>query len=101
MDTFTRGATVSISVQFRDADGNVTNPGSASAVLRYRNTSRVWSTETVTLTQSGNNWIGTWDSSVAAEGVVYGHATTPSASPPVSADDFSFTLHANRANIAS
>lgn len=100
MSTFTRGATVAISVTFRDAAGAVTHPTAASAYLSFMSVAMVLTSATVTLTKVGDNWTATWDSRVAAAGVVHGHIR--SATPlPLSASDFNFVLEANPSNPSS
>ena len=97
MQSFTRGATVTISVVFRDAEGDVTSPSAATAVLSYRNGSQRRARMEVALSLDGDAWTGTWDSRVARQGKVYCHVRT--AEPvPLSADDFVFMLVANEAN---
>lgn len=97
MQSFTRGATVSISVVFRDAAGAVTHPTGASAFLSFRSATLVRTVVEVELSQSGDNWLATWDSRVAAAGVVAGHVRTDTPLP-LSASDFQFALAANAGN---
>lgn len=97
MQSFTRGATVSFSVEFLDATGAVTSPASAILSLSYPTVAGGRTAVDVTLTQVGNDWTATWDSRVAGEGVVFGHVRTPSPIP-VSASNLEFALVTNRAN---
>lgn len=90
-----RGNTVEFSATFYDASGAVFTPATAVTYVTY-DVAGVATTDTVTLTASGDVWTGTWDSSVADAGTVYWH--TQSSGSPSGADDGSFTLSANAAN---
>jgi len=99
-DVFPRGATVRISVQFLDADGAPVAVGSATAYLSYRDIDGVRASEVIALSQSGDNWVGSWDSRVACAGTISGHVRSPP-SLPISAANFSFSLQSNQANPSS
>lgn len=97
MQSFTRGATVTVSVVFRDAEGEVTNPAAATLALDYINNSKQRTHTEIPLSPSGGTWTATWDSRGARHGKVYGHVRS-SAPLPLGADDFVFQLVANPAN---
>jgi hypothetical protein len=67
MTDVTRGSTVVFITTFKDNTGTIVNPVSANLYLKYR-ASNVLTTTTVALTQSGNTWTASWDSSVADGG---------------------------------
>jgi hypothetical protein len=96
MKSFIRDSTVLIAVKFYDTDGNVTSPAAATVTLGYTANGRK-THETYDLVVNYNVWSYSWDSRVADEGAVYGHAQTTGAAP-VSSVDFEFRLTANRAN---
>jgi hypothetical protein len=101
MQIFTRGATVTVSVIFRDAAGDPVTPGGATLVLSYRNRAGVKVESEVAMAEGdGDAWVADWDSEPARAGKVYCHVKTASPSP-ISADDFVFTLVANQANEAA
>lgn len=91
---FVRDYAVPISVTFYDDAGNVVTPSTATLTLSFlQNNVRTFLD--YSLTQSGNNWTYTWDSSIANPCEVYGHVTT---SAPIYAVDFQFRLTANKAS---
>lgn len=93
-----RGATVHFSVTFRDADGNLTTPDSATVKLKFRLAAGGIGTDSKTLEpDGGNNWKATWDSSVARPGLVSWSLRSLQGSDKI-ADDGAFTLLANSAN---
>ncbi len=98
MKTFIRDATVQIGIKFYDADGNVTNPASATVTMSYNHRGRR-THETYDLMQVDDLWSYEWDSRVADEGAIFGHVQT-GGDVPMSAGDFEFRLTANRANCA-
>lgn len=100
MQSFPRGATVQVSVQFLDVDGNVTSPASATAYLYYRAIAGARATASISLSSSGSNWVGSWDSRVAQSGIISGHVRTADPTP-ISALNFSFALESNPANPSS
>lgn len=94
---FVRGASVNISVQFKDIAGAVITTGISSANLRlsYR-INKVSQTEEITLTDAGSgNWTAEWASDAVDQGPVYWWAQ--SEPPPKSALQGSFTIVANAA----
>jgi hypothetical protein len=98
MKTFTRDSTIHLKYTFKDNDGNVANPASASVSISYLPIgSGDQTTLTYPLVNSGNDWIYEWDSSVAEPCVVSTHAQTTQGQP-VSSIDVDFRLKANRAN---
>jgi hypothetical protein len=99
MKTFIRDSTVSISVNFYDSTGVIVNPASATVTLSYMKAGRNSQPDHASypLVQQGNDWNYSWDSRVADEGPVYGHAQTDG-NTPVSSVDFEFRLIANEAN---
>jgi hypothetical protein len=108
MKTFTRDSSVRLKFNFRNADNAIVNPVSAQVSLSYKphggdGGSSGYSLEsgftvvTYPLAQSGDDWIYTWDSSVAAACIVAVHAETTDG-PPTSAIDTEFRLKANRSN---
>lgn len=99
MKTFIRDSTVTISVNFYDKTGAIINPVSATVTLSYTTAARhgQQTHASYVLLQQGNDWKYDWDSRVAGEGPVYGHAQTDG-NAPVSSVDFEFRLIANRAN---
>ena len=98
MKTFVRDSTVRLKFTFHDAEGAVVEPDTASVTLSYMPQSSTESTfVTYDLTQSGDDWIYEWDSSVASAGVIHVHAQTEDGQP-VSSIDGEFRLKANRAN---
>jgi hypothetical protein len=98
--SFVRGATVSVTINFFDSGGGVINPVSATLDLDYPMSDGTRGQTSAALTNSGNDWTYDWDSTVAAGGKVYGHAATDG-SAPISAVDFQFNLTANLANPGS
>ena len=94
--SFVRDSTVRIAVRFFDVEGEVLNPDTATAVVRYQKRGCEQS-ETVSLALQDDKWIADWDSQVADPGAVYVHAKTGGAAP-ISSVDFEFRLTANRAN---
>jgi hypothetical protein len=99
MKTFIRDSTVSISVNFYDKNGVIVNPASATVTLSYTKAGCHGPPEHASypLIQQGNDWNYSWDSRVADEGPVTGHAQTDG-NAPVSSVDFEFRLIANKAN---
>lgn len=97
MQSFTRGATVTISVVFRDADGEVTNPSSATLVLIYRDNALQRARAEIPLVPAAGTWTATWDSRGARQGKVFGHVRSDEPLP-LGANDFVFLLVANQAN---
>ena len=90
----TRDSSVPVAVTFYDVTGTVTNPSSATLTLSYLQNSCRTHTD-YALTQSGDVWSYTWDSTVANSGPVYGHIAS---SAPIQSTDFEFRLISNRAN---
>lgn len=96
MDIFVRGNVLSFSTTFYDANDAVVIPASVSLYLDY-GVAQGRSSTTVAMTNVGNAWIATWDSSDAYPSTVNWsvRATTPHA-----ADQGEFALPANPANLA-
>lgn len=98
MSVFVRKNLLVFTTVFTAADGTTTQPTSAHAVLRFKNTSGTTSQVTVNLTynSTAGNWSGTWDSSAAQQGnvdwTVYGSGSL------VAAAQGSFQIAANSAN---
>lgn len=98
---FDRGATVRITVRFLDADDEATTPDGANAYVNYEKAANgARHTDTVALSQVGDDWVGEWDSRVARACEVKVHART-TGDTPISAKDASFRLQANYANPSS
>lgn len=67
----TQGNSAQFTVEFLDSTGNLTVPVGGQIVLSYTNVATLASTtQTVTLAQSGDFFTGTWNSAVAALGLV-------------------------------
>lgn len=64
----TQGNTAEFAVEFLDSDGALTVPDSGTLVITYTSLTGSSTTETITLTQDGSFWTGSWDSAVAALG---------------------------------
>lgn len=93
---FIRDQALAISVTFYDSTGSVVTPSSATLTLSYRLVNDACRTHTdYTMTQSGDAWSYTWDSSIAQRGTIFGHIATSS---PIYSIDFAFGLIANLAN---
>jgi hypothetical protein len=100
MKTFTRDSTIHLKFNFRDHDGVIVNPTSATlslSFLPHGGTSGDVMTASYPLVQNGDDWIYDWDSSVALPCVIAVHAQTDGG-PPTSSIDTEFRLKANRAN---
>jgi hypothetical protein len=99
MKTFTRDSTIKLKFNFRDADGNISNPNTGAAVsLSYMPHGGDSVTDvTYPLVQTGDDWVYEWDSSVASPCVIAVHAQT-NGGPPTSSIDTEFRLKANRSN---
>jgi hypothetical protein len=100
---FTRGATVHISLTFRDHLGAPIQPSGANVTLSFvplNSDPPIRNFLSYALAANSEpgaiDWIYDWDSAVAEPGSIFGHAVT--ADVPVSAVDFEFRLVANRAN---
>lgn len=66
----TQGNSAFFTAEFFDSSGNTTVPAGATLNLSYTNTSNVAVTESITLTQTGSFFTGTWSSTSAAYGLV-------------------------------
>lgn len=65
----TQGNTAQFVVEFLDSDGELVVPDSGTLVVTYTLLSDGSSTsDSISLTQDGSFWTGSWDSSVAALG---------------------------------
>ena len=74
-------------------------PSAGVMVLRFKNTSFVWTVVTIALTASGSpnyTWTGTWDSSACEEGTV--SWTMYFSGPVQAAQEGCFFVNANRSN---
>lgn len=91
-----RGNIVQFTATPIDVNGNVVTPASMTVDIQYL-VNGVYTTATVTMTDTANVWAGTWDSSVANAGLVFWsmRSVTPS-----SQADGQIMLTANIANIA-
>lgn len=96
MDVFVRGNVISFSTTFYDADGAVVIPASVSLLIVF-GISKGTNSETIAMTNVGDAWTATWDSSDAYPSTVNWsvRATTPHA-----ADQGAFSIPANPANLA-
>lgn len=97
MASYVRGNRVFITADaFLDQDDVEVVPATADVTLRYIDASYAWVRTTFEMElQSDNTYFLEWDSSVALPCVVTGSIRT---TDPVCAQDFTFTLTANRAN---
>jgi hypothetical protein len=94
---FARGATITVTVVFKDAGGNPVDPAGANVVLAY-DTAAGRTKQTIAMSSGSNHqWTATWDSSLTVGGTVDGEAIT-TGSPPTSAENFFFTINTNSAN---
>ena len=98
MKTFVRDSTVRLKFNFFDHLGDPLNPTTARVTISYMPTDGSDPTfVSYSLTQDGNDWTYSWDSRVAAPGVIQAHAETTDP-VPVASVDAEFRLKANRAN---
>lgn len=93
-----RGSTVVFPAGFTDNLGAVTNPPSANMYVTYKR-SGVAVTVIIAMTQSGNSWTASWDSSPADAGQV--DWCVKSAGSNKAAIQGAFLLVANAANPAT
>jgi hypothetical protein len=103
MKSFVRDSTVRSIITFKDDGRCVVIPASATLTFSYvpigGGCERTFTTFALVASGSplGSTWLYDWDSSVAAPGVVSGHAETVGL-PQRSTVDFDFRLTANYAN---
>lgn len=97
MSVIVRGSRVYFSFTFYDEDGEEADCTSATLQLTYP-AACGFETETLTLTESGSNWLVEWDSSKSKGGWVHYHAHALAGSSAEFAKDGRFRLKANRAN---
>lgn len=96
--SFVRKNALIFTALFVPADGTVTQPTEANAVLKFKNTSGALTQVVIALTYNptNNNWVGVWDSSSARQGnvdwMIYGDGSL------VAAAQGSFQIDANSAN---
>lgn len=64
-----QGNTANFVVEYFDSSGNLSIPSGGTVTIVYRNTQNVTTTDTVTLTQTGSFFTGSWSSSSAALGL--------------------------------
>ncbi len=94
-----RGNTFNLAFTFLDENGDVAFADTAQVELTYPG--RHWfETETLDLTQDGDQWKTTWDSTKSRGGWVRFHADarTSGDDPTVYAEDGRFKITANMAN---
>lgn len=65
----TQGNSAFFTAEFFDSNGNTTVPSGATLSITYANLSNVIVTESVTLTQVGSFFTGTWSSTSATYGL--------------------------------
>lgn len=65
----TQGRSAFFTAEFLDANGNISVPSGATLSITYNNLSNASVTESVTLTQSGSFFTGTWSSTSATYGL--------------------------------
>lgn len=65
----TQGNSAFITAEFFDSNGNTTTPTGATFNITYNNLSNVSVSESVTLTQTGSFFTGTWSSTSATYGL--------------------------------
>ena len=97
-DIVTRGNTVNFSFSFLDSTGAAASVASATLQIEYPGRDRREKATAITLTESGSNWIGTWDSSVSRKGWVKYHAHAIDDTGAVLTEDGRLELSANMAN---
>ncbi len=90
-----RGNAVTFSSTFLDANNNVIVP-SAPVVSVYYKSNNQYVTTSLNMTQTGNTWVATWNSSNADVGVVEWHIYAGNSTP--AAQDGDFRILANKAN---
>lgn len=97
-EVIARGNTVAFSFVFYDSTGAIASPDSAKLYITFVGYDGYQNAAEITLTQSGDNWTGSWNSSAAKGGWVdfHGHAV---AGDTVFTQDGRFKLSANRANL--
>lgn len=94
-DIAVRGSTVTFTATFKDDTGAIVNPASANLYVSYR-VNKVPTTATIALTQTGNTWKASWESSVADGGRADWHIR--SAGTNKAAMEGSLNLKINLAN---
>jgi hypothetical protein len=75
-----QGNTANFVIEFLDANKNYTVPANPSLQVAYTNTSFSSQTDTVTLTNIGGFFNGSWSSTSAVLGIATWTATTPTTS---------------------
>ena len=95
----TRNNTINLAFTFLDANGDVAFADMAQVQLTYPGRYQ-FETETLDLTQDGDQWKTTWDSTKSRAGWVQFHADarTTGDDPTVFAEDGRFKLTANMSN---
>lgn len=64
-----QGNSAFFTAEFYDASGNTTIPSGATLAITYINTSNASTTDSVTLSQTGSFFTGTWSSALASLGL--------------------------------
>lgn len=97
-EVIARGNTVSFSFVFYDSTGAIASPASAVLYITFVGYDGYENAPVITLTQSGNNWIGSWNSAAAKGGWVFFHAHATAGDDTEYVQDGRFKLSANKAN---
>ena len=99
-EVLTRSNTVNLSFTFKDENGDTATVASATVQLVYPGRDEL-QTEAITLSQSGNNWTGTWDSSKSRGGwIEFTAKGTTSGNPATTyTEDGRFKTTGNKSNI--
>lgn len=96
-EIITRSNTVSLSFEFLDNTGEAATLSSATCQLVYPGHSD-HETELLTLTETGDTWDATWDSTKSRGGWVEYHAHAIATNSDELTQDGRFKLKSNRAN---
>lgn len=72
-----QGDTAQFTVEFLDANGNLTIPTSGTLSIVYTNTAGSTASSSIGLTASGSFFVGTWSSVVSAVGFANWSVTAP------------------------
>lgn len=96
-----RGTTIEFNTLFYTASGTSTNPTTAAIYVNYPVTDGGGvnsTTNAISMTQAGNTWSASWESSVAKPGPVYWTVVSSGAVSPFTREDGQIKLTANPAN---
>jgi hypothetical protein len=96
MADFVRGAAISITQTFTDAEGSPVTPTGATLYIDYR-ADGIRVTETLVMDETAGSFNAVWDSALSDPGQIFYHIRT-TAPPDVIAIDGDFNLVANRSN---